>query len=143
MSFVELYYIKSQFNGLVLDIENGSTDDNARVVVWDQKFDECEGQLWRLDDGYIINFKSGRVLDISGGNIDNNKDIIQYSRKRIQDAANQRWVIDDEGYIGCSVRPDLVLDIGGCNDGLGAKIILYEKRRDAVAYNQRWTLERY
>ncbi|KAI8978950.1 ricin B lectin domain-containing protein [Pilobolus umbonatus] len=139
----QLYYIKSQFNGLVLDIEGGSTEDGAQLIVWHQKHSGCNNQLWRIEDGYIINAKSAKVLDISGGTMDSGNDIIQYSQKLTQQAANQRWQIDDEGYIACSVRSDLVLDIAGRNDEPGAKVILYERRWGEVASNQKWILERY
>ncbi|KAI8972760.1 ricin B lectin domain-containing protein [Pilobolus umbonatus] len=143
MTFGELFYIKSQFNGLVLDIEEGSTEDGAKLIVWNQKWNGCDNQLWRIEDGYIINCKSAKVLDIAGGTMDSGNDIIQYSQKMTMEAANQRWDIDEDGYIACSVRPDLVLDIAGRTDEPGAAVILYERREGEVASNQRWILEKY
>jgi hypothetical protein len=38
------FYIKSQFNGRVIDVEGGSVDDNAHIIVWDQKSDKAANQ---------------------------------------------------------------------------------------------------
>lgn len=67
--------------------------------------------------------------------------IIQYAQKGSEEAANQKWGIDEEGYIYCEARPDLVLDIEGCEDDDGVAVILYNKREGEVSSNQRWTLE--
>lgn len=69
--------------------------------------------------------------------------IIQYEQKSSEEAANQKWGIDDEGYIYNLARPDLVLDIQGREDEDGTRIILYTKREGEVASNQRWTLEEF
>lgn len=100
-------------------------------------------QLWRYEDGYLINANSAKVLDISGGEMQPESSIIQYAQKMSEEAANQKWEIDGEGYICCSARPDLVLDIAERNDEDGAAVILYEKREGEIASNQRWYLEEY
>lgn len=100
-------------------------------------------QLWRIEDGYIVNAKSAKALDIDGGEMEPESAIIQYRQKSIEEAANQRWGIDSEGYIYCEARPDLVLDIQGREDEDGTPIILYNKREGEVASNQRWTLEEF
>ncbi|KAG1449494.1 hypothetical protein G6F56_008626 [Rhizopus delemar] len=138
-----LFYIKSQFNGRVLDVEDGSTEDDAPIIVYSQKFDDNLNQLWRYEDGYFINYKSAKALDIRGGQMDPESQIIQYERKEYEEAANQRWGIDEEGYIFCEARPDLVLDIQGCEDEDCVPIILYERRDGEVSSNQRWILERF
>jgi hypothetical protein len=100
-------------------------------------------QLWRFEDGYIINANSAKALDISGGEMELESEIIQYSQKSIQEAANQRWIMDEEGYICCDARPDLVLDIKEAEDDDAVPVILYEKREGEVASNQRWILVPY
>ncbi|KAI8346189.1 ricin B lectin domain-containing protein [Blakeslea trispora] len=138
---MSLFYIKSHFNGRVLDVEDGSTEDDARIIVYTQKHDDAYNQLWRYEDGYFINAKSAKVLDIQGGEMNPESQIIQYAQKQYEEAANQRWQIDEEGYIFCMARPDLVLDIEGAEDEDGVSVILYEKREGEVASNQRWYLE--
>ncbi|KAI9483829.1 MAG: ricin B lectin domain-containing protein [Benjaminiella poitrasii] len=138
-----LYFIKSQFNGRVLDVEEGSTEDEANVIVYTQKYEDCLNQLWRYEDNYLINANSAKALDISGGEMQPESSIIQYAQKASEEAANQKWEIDGEGYIFCSARPDLVLDIQGAEDEDGVQVILYNKREGDVASNQRWSLEEY
>ncbi|CEP13132.1 hypothetical protein [Parasitella parasitica] len=132
-----------QMNGRVLDVKEGSTEDAAEVIVYTQKNDDCLNQLWRYENGYFINVKSAKVLDICGGEMSPESPIIQYAQKMSEEAANQKWGIDGDGYIFCSARPDLVLDIKSREDDDGAAVILYEKRDGEVASNQRWTLEEY
>jgi hypothetical protein len=100
-------------------------------------------QLWRFEDGYLINAKSAKVLDIAGGQMDPESSIIQYAQKETEEAANQKWGIDEEGYIFCEARPDLVLDIQGREDEDAVPVILYERREGEVASNQRWILEEF
>ncbi|OBZ89643.1 hypothetical protein A0J61_02305 [Choanephora cucurbitarum] len=138
---MSLFYIKSHFNGRVLDVEDGSTEDGAKIIVYTQKSEDPYNQLWRYEDGYFINAKSAKVLDIDGGEMNPESPIIQYAQKQYEEAANQRWQIDEEGYIFCMARPDLVLDIEGAEDDDGVAVILYEKREGEVASNQRWYLE--
>lgn len=99
--------------------------------------------MWRFEDGYFINAKSAKVLDIDGGQMDPESSIIQYAQKQTEEAANQKWGIDEEGYIYCQARGDLVLDIQGGEDEDGVPVILYERREGYVAANQRWTLEEF
>ncbi|KAK4517617.1 TFIIH/NER complex ATP-dependent 5'-3' DNA helicase subunit [Mucor velutinosus] len=138
-----MYFIKSQMNGRVLDVSEGSTEDEAPIIVYSQKSEDCLNQLWRYEDGYLINANSAKALDISGGEMQPESPIIQYAQKMSEEAANQKWEIDDEGYICCAARPDLVLDIAERNDEDGAAIILYSKREGEIASNQRWFLEEY
>ncbi|KAL7320975.1 Mucoricin [Mucor circinelloides] len=138
-----MFFIKSQMNGRVLDVSEGSTEDEAPIIVYSQKGEDCLNQLWRYEDGYFINAKSAKVLDISGGEMQPESPIIQYAQKMSEEAANQKWEVDEDGYIFCSVRPDLVLDIQGREDEDGAAVILYEKRDGEIASNQRWFLEEY
>ncbi|KAG1152858.1 hypothetical protein G6F37_004662 [Rhizopus arrhizus] len=135
-----LFFIKSQFNGRVLDVEDGSTEDDANIIVYEQKYEDCLNQLWRYENGYFINAKSAKVLDIRGGEMQPESQIIQYAQKMVEEAANQRWAMDGEGYIFCEARPDLVLDIQGAEDDDCVPVILYERREGEVSSNQRWEL---
>jgi hypothetical protein len=80
------------------------------------------------------------VVDIKDKNIQSGTSIIQYDQKSIEEADNQRWGIDDEGYIYCEANPNLVLDIKNCGYD-DDPVILYSRRRTNAAANQRWYLE--
>ena len=43
------FYIKSQLNGLVMDVEGGGTSPGSRVVMWDYKSDDNDNQLFYED----------------------------------------------------------------------------------------------
>ncbi|KAI7868133.1 ricin B lectin domain-containing protein [Spinellus fusiger] len=134
------YFIKSHFNGRVIDVEGGATEDDANIIVYSQKGSDCMNQLWRFEDGYFINYKSAKALDIRGGEMNEEASICQWSQKMTEEAANQRWGMDEDGYIFCEARPDLVLDIAGARDDDGVPVILYPRREGEVANNQRWYL---
>jgi len=71
------FHIQSR-SGLVLDIESGFLKDplkaNARVELNNRKSIKSsadsipllEQQLWRTEDGYIVNSRTGHVLDVQG-----------------------------------------------------------------------------
>ncbi|KAI7818437.1 hypothetical protein BC939DRAFT_291962 [Gamsiella multidivaricata] len=73
------FYIQSGIAGLVLDIETGFLKDplkaGARVELTHKKssknstdsFAQFEQQLWRAEEGYIVNVRTGHVLDIQAG----------------------------------------------------------------------------
>jgi hypothetical protein len=75
-----VFHIQSAIAGLVLDIESGFLKDplkaGARVELAHRKsikgstdsFPSLEQQLWRAEEGYIVNVRTGHVLDIQGGN---------------------------------------------------------------------------
>ncbi|KAI9493242.1 ricin B lectin domain-containing protein [Zychaea mexicana] len=135
------FYIKSQKNGLVLDIDDGKTDPGASLIMWSQKAADAEdndNQLWRYADGFVTNKKSGLVLDISGGDLKSDKQIVQYPRKLTM-TSNQRFGLRD-GFIYARADPRLVLDIRGDDDAEGAKVLLY-KRKEAENDNQQWVVE--
>ncbi|KAJ8652222.1 hypothetical protein O0I10_012130 [Lichtheimia ornata] len=132
------FYIKSVQNGCVIDVYNGETSADTELIIWPQKYNDNENQLWRFEGGYLINQKSNLVMDIRGGDITSDKPIIQYDRK-LTAAENQRWAYSN-GFVHVASNPRLVLDIKGGSDKKGTKVILYE-RKDSDNANQQWTIE--
>ncbi|CEP12062.1 hypothetical protein [Parasitella parasitica] len=112
---------------------------DTNLVIWPRKPEnDWDNQLWRAEDGFLINKKSGLVMDIRGGNLQSDSQIVQYERK-ITMAHNQRWGFRD-GFIYCLADPRLVLDIKGGSDKNGTEVILY-KRKDKNNQNQQWTIK--
>ncbi|KAI9282204.1 ricin B lectin domain-containing protein [Sporodiniella umbellata] len=137
----QYFMIKSRANGHVLDVYMGETTDDSNIIIWQQKPDnDNDNQLWRAEDGFLINKKSNLVMDIRGGDLKSDTFIVQYSRKMTM-AHNQRFGFRD-GYIYCLADPRLVLDIRGGGSKEGTKIILY-KRKETDQMNQQWTLIPY
>ncbi|KAI7860605.1 hypothetical protein BDC45DRAFT_563765 [Circinella umbellata] len=122
------FYIKSSLGENVVDVYNGET----------KKYNDNENQLWRYEDGHLINKKSDLVVDVRGGDTKSDTPLIQYNRKMTM-ASNQRWGYRD-GFIHLLSDPSLVLDIRGGKNKRGTKLILYQ-RKDDENENQKWIVE--
>ncbi|KAL0079943.1 carbohydrate-binding module family 13 protein [Phycomyces blakesleeanus] len=135
------FFIASQFNGKVLDVEKASTKDGAKICVWAKKDTDSDNQQWEYRNGHLINKYSGKALDIKGGKIKHDTRIVQEDIKEAsEEADSQRWLIDPQYYIHTAADTSLVLDIRGAEDEDGAEVILYEKREGTASSNQRWNL---
>ncbi|CAO3702775.1 unnamed protein product [Rhizopus stolonifer] len=152
------FYILSRKHGFALDVYDGQTKvkslycvkevsisnnpfflGNANIIVWPQKFQDSDNQLWSFVNGRLINKKLGHALDISSSAFRRDKTIVQKKVKGSKQS--QEWVYD-QGYICSKEYPTLVLDIRGDSEKGGAHILLY-KRKDSDNLNQQWHFEPY
>ncbi|RCI05187.1 hypothetical protein CU098_013117 [Rhizopus stolonifer] len=133
------FYILSRKHGFALDVYDGQTKEDANIIVWPQKFQDSDNQLWSFVNGRLINKKSGHALDISSSAFRRDKIIVQKKVKGSKQS--QEWVYD-QGYICSKEYPTLVLDIRGDSEKGGAQILLY-KRKDSDNLNQQWHFEPY
>ncbi|KAF9275594.1 hypothetical protein BGZ68_010685, partial [Mortierella alpina] len=141
------FYIQSGIAGLVLDIESGFLKDplkaGARVELAHRKsskssidaLPQLEQQLWRAEEGYIVNVRTGHVLDIQGGVVRTGSRVIQNVRKTGKDAAGQQW-LNDDGVLTLASNPKFVITIDGEATRDGTRITIQEKK----VYNekQKW-----
>ncbi|KAG2230468.1 hypothetical protein INT48_003016 [Thamnidium elegans] len=112
----QYFYIKSRNSDSVMDVYMGETTVDSNVIIWPKKdTDDNDNQLWRSEDGFLINKKSN-----------------------LGKAHNQRFGYRD-GFIYCLADPRLVLDIKGGGSKEGTKVILY-KRKETDFENQQWDL---
>ncbi|KAF9409794.1 hypothetical protein BGZ94_001860, partial [Podila epigama] len=143
------FYIKSKASGLGLDVEHGfwrdHTKPGAPIELNTQKLYASatrhallELQLWKYENGFIINRRTGLVLDVYRGELNNGAKVIQWSRKS-ENNANQQWVVSN-GFIYLKSQPNLVLDVDGDGTRDGARISLGE-RKDKKNLDQRWSFE--
>ncbi|ORZ02604.1 ricin B lectin domain-containing protein [Syncephalastrum racemosum] len=133
------FYIISRKNGYALDVYDGQTKADANIIVWPQKFQDSDNQLWTYDQGRIVNKKSGHVLDVRSSAFKKDKAVIQNKRK--DKNQTQEWTFDN-GFICSQVYQTMVLDIKGDSDEGGAQVLLY-KRKETDNLNQQWFLEPY
>ncbi|KAI7866653.1 ricin B lectin domain-containing protein [Spinellus fusiger] len=132
------FFIQSRCSHrMVLDVSWDSLKTSAKVVVYPRKDVDFDNQLWIYDHGYIINKNSGLVLDVQGGILESDKQIIQYKRKMLEDAQNQRWYYREDGFLYPQVDPNLVLDIRGNWTKPGTVVLLYERKHEDNE-NQLW-----
>ena len=85
------YKITSDFNGLAVDVDNGSTTQGTGVSL--QSYTGSDDQLWQItptDSNYyqIINKKSNLVLSVSNGSTSNGGSLIQWP---YGGEANSQW----------------------------------------------------
>ncbi|KAF9345813.1 hypothetical protein BGX26_002705, partial [Mortierella sp. AD094] len=143
------FYIKSKASNLVLDVEHGFFRDhtkpgaclelnNQKLFASAKKHALLELQLWRFEDGYIINRRTGLVLDAAQGSFKPGTRLIQWTRKT-EDKASQQWGVTN-GFIHLKSQPNLVLDVDGDGSRDGARISLNE-RKDKKNLDQRWSFE--
>ncbi|KAI9250138.1 ricin B lectin domain-containing protein [Phascolomyces articulosus] len=132
------FYIKSSLGNNVVDVYNGETKADTELIIWPQKYNDNENQLWRYEDGFLINKKSDMVVDVRGGDAKSDTPLIQYNRKMTM-AGNQRWGYRD-GFVHLLSDPRMVLDIRGGGTKKGTKLILYRRKDDENA-NQKWIVE--
>ncbi|ORZ01887.1 ricin B lectin domain-containing protein [Absidia repens] len=154
------FYIKNKKTNTVLDVYDGATTEGAHIIMWPQasgkkkgslpetisyrgvlyrtKMNDNDNQLWRCEDGYLINMKSKLVLDVRGGDLKADTLIVQYGRKTTA-AQNQRFGFRD-GYLYVLADPQLVFDIKGKSNKDGAKLILNQRTNQDNEYQQ-WMFE--
>ncbi|KAI7900590.1 ricin B lectin domain-containing protein [Cokeromyces recurvatus] len=134
-----LFYILSRKHGFALDVYDGQTKDDANIIVWPQKFQDSDNQLWSYEKGRLINKKSGLALDISSSAFKKDKTIVQ--KKIKANKQSQEWIYD-QGFICSKEFPSLVLDIRGDSAKGGAQVLLY-RRKATDNLNQLWQFEPY
>lgn len=91
----DYFFIRNVVSGKVLDVRDGSTDAGASVLLWDRKPRDNDNQLWKYDEGFIVNKNSGLVLEVpgyeGGGNIKPGTSLVQAERRAPPHSLNQLW----------------------------------------------------
>lgn len=137
------YRIVSRLSGKALDIEDGSSDNNAKICQMPIDEDK-ESQLWTLeaiDGGYyqIINKSSKKALEVPDASRDAGKEIVQADKKN---ANSQKWFIDtaSDGYYAISPKMSITfaMDVNGASKEDGAHMIQWPY---GGADNQQWKFE--
>ncbi|MCG8400735.1 MAG: RICIN domain-containing protein [Firmicutes bacterium] len=118
----EYFKIINKNSGKVIDVDQFSTLDGARVIQWD--YAGTDNQYWKIDplgDGYytMTARHSNKVLDISNASSLNGAEAVQW---KYLGKENQQWDIkpleDDSGYYQIIVRHSgKVLDVGSALSG--------------------------
>ncbi|KAF7721215.1 hypothetical protein EC973_005100, partial [Apophysomyces ossiformis] len=128
------FFVKSQAHGLVLTVLNSGVLAAEAVAV---KLDTANysRQLWKYQDGYLINKASEMVLDVKGGSITPGAEVCQYKKKK-KDNGNQQWALTVEGFIHIKARKALVLAVEE-NASTKSKVFLSDKKSSEYKA-QRW-----
>jgi len=130
------FYIRSYLNGLVLDIEGGSSEPGTPCILWPQKeFQDSINQLWFQDPhtGTIRSALNDLCLDFLGDRVCINP----------YEAGNpdQQWSTHGPFIINHD-NPMHVLDVVGNDTEPGAAICRWERKAEATDNrNQKWRME--
>ncbi|KAI7937853.1 hypothetical protein MJO28_015455 [Puccinia striiformis f. sp. tritici] len=139
------FFIKSVSSKKVIQPLGGSFEP-TRLVVVDQKFgQEATAQLWKYENGYLVNKLTNLCLDYEHGNFKRLGDIhvCQWHRKVGKDAHNQKWLYRTNNLIASNDDIARVLDIKGASTHAGSEVLLkkLETIKGIHPANQRWLLE--
>ncbi|RIA92477.1 Carbohydrate-Binding Module Family 13 protein [Glomus cerebriforme] len=137
------FYIKSKTNNYVLEPHCLSVNSGTRIVASKQRFGfDADSQLWRYDDGYIVNKASGKVLDIQGGHIRtfHRTYLCQLDRKPSSETSNQQWTLLPGGFISSKTHKNHVLHLHG-HFYRSKNEILINRIKDDDSHKQTWYFE--
>lgn len=139
------FYIKNAYSGLVLDVADGSSANNANIRQW--SYNGCDAQKFKIvsdGDGYyhILTGASGytKCVDVAGGKSADGTNILQYTYKG---KTNQQYKItkQSDGTYAILTRAS------GCKSGLDVYDWSTEAGGNVNQWNfwggacQKWTLE--
>lgn len=112
------------FDGRVLDVEGGNAKQGTKLIVFDKKPSDNLNQQWEYKDGsFYSKMGTGFVIDINGGTVANGTDIILWPH---HGGPNQKWDIDEHGFIRSRANAAFGLDLAGGKPGKGlGKVCLW------------------
>merc|ERR1712170_198142 len=134
----KFFVIRSQLNGLVLDVANNTAAPGNPVVMWD--FNGGENQLFYEDyvNGCIRSaLDDNLVLEVQG-------DCLALNHFNPHEPI-QQWTFDYQPPRYCFIKSCMngrVLDVKGNDASPGTKVITYT-RNDGLTDNQLWYEDRY
>ncbi|KAF9307936.1 hypothetical protein BG003_011837, partial [Podila horticola] len=142
------FYIKSRSSALVVDVEqdadplapNVFVSMNAQIIsVTEENQAKAESQIWRYEEGQIINKRSHLVLDCKQGVVRYGARLMQGAPKHGKEAHHQRWE-SSNGTLVIQGKPLYAIDIEGDGTKNGARLSL---QRPKVQNNldQQWTFQ--
>jgi len=115
----EFFIISESHPNLVLDIEGGSSEHGAKLII--HPYHGGKNQKFKLNkQGNLVAIHSGLALDIQGG-LEQGANIIQWEA---HGGANQKWKIHNDGTIRLEGY-DLVLDVKGGSFDHGNNVIAW------------------
>ncbi|KAI8644598.1 hypothetical protein BD408DRAFT_441591 [Parasitella parasitica] len=128
------FFIKNQKHGLVISVLE--TDKlAAEIIASNLDTRNFNRQLWKFNDGFLINKASNLVLDVRGGCIEKGSELCQYKQKQ-EGFENQQWGLTVEGFIHAKTHKNMVLAISNRKD-TDSNVFLTDKKTPDHE-EQRW-----
>ncbi|CAH1251781.1 CRYBG3 [Branchiostoma lanceolatum] len=134
--------IRSRHTGMLLDVSEAKKDAGTPLIVWSQKSEGVENQLWRYNSetGELESRLNGFRVDVKGGSASNSAAIIS---NPANGAPNQKWYFQPDGTIQSGLGSGWVLDVQGADTAPGTRVILYQRKEGANMINQQWDVVPY
>lgn len=60
------FFIRNIQSGKILDVEGGSTEPGAGLILWDRQGSNFGNQLWTYERGRLVSNSSGLFLELPG-----------------------------------------------------------------------------
>ncbi|RGB38924.1 Carbohydrate-Binding Module Family 13 protein, partial [Rhizophagus diaphanus] len=86
-------------------------------------YNDAPYQLWRHENGYLINKQTNLYLDVDSGIIIY-ENLVNIHQKLDTNSANQQWTLTKEGYIGPKSHPKYVINVKGTSIKDGSHVVL-------------------
>ncbi|POG55195.1 carbohydrate-binding module family 13 protein [Rhizophagus irregularis DAOM 181602=DAOM 197198] len=137
------YWIIAQHSEKVLEVENASIFQGAKIIQASKKFDHdptVDAQLWYFNGAFITNKRTGFVFDVAGAKYENRTRIIQFVRYA-ESCAAQEWEYNyEDKTISLKHNRKFVLDVLDAKKDNNASIVLFEKhgRENQQFILQKW-----
>ncbi|CAG8579940.1 2828_t:CDS:2, partial [Scutellospora calospora] len=119
------FYIKSASGvftstpaqNLVVDIKRnlfvpwGAIKDGTKAIIAHQKsdIDQDDHQLWRHEDGWLINKQTNLCLEVDEAKAGICLSV--HHKRNLNKANNQRWILTPEGHIALKSNPKFVIEV--------------------------------
>jgi len=137
------FFIKSIHSNKVIQ-PLGASYEPTRLVVVDQKVAD-DAQLWKHQNGSLINKLTNLAIDYEHGNFNRLGDIhvCQWHQKVGKEAHNQKWIYRTNNLIASNDDINRVLHIKGASTHPGAEVLLkkLETIKGVHPTHQRWLVE--
>ncbi|WP_433272410.1 RICIN domain-containing protein [Actinosynnema sp. CS-041913] len=88
------FFIRNVASGKVLDVKDNSKEAGASIILWGRKAGGYDNQLWKYDNGFLVNKNSGLCLEVqgvSGTGIPPGTAVVQAERRERPHSINQLW----------------------------------------------------
>lgn len=128
--------------GMMLDVENASSDDGANVQIYTANDTTAQQWYFRyLHNGFyaVTSKASGKALDVAGASKEAGANVQQYTANGT-DA--QQWMLKDAGdglyYLCPKVNTSLCMDVAGAGSADGTNVGLFTANGTDA---QKWKLE--
>jgi len=125
------FRIVSELNQMTLDINGGNRSPGAHIIVWHNKRDHSQNQLWYLDHAGVLRSALNDFAPQSNGQGD------KFTMQPFNGSPQQQWTLQGNKIVN-KMNPSMCVDIEGGQNKEGVNLIAWPYKGSA---NQHWRIE--